>query len=177
MAALQNRCVKQPDPDGGYHLHARQRVTGKKTAHNTQRVKPQTPPQKPGNSREKICQRRQMIKNRMQLMRLKLAFLDQIHDASDASQSERSIRHGRNRSMKFHPRIGRNIHGVAHVDRRNERKTLQQNHQRRGKGAHQGEAIQRTHQHVHQRYRPCQKNEDLKQVRQRTTTQRVTAKR
>ena len=110
-------------------------------------------------------------------MRLKLPFLDQIHDAGDASESERPVGHGRNRSVKFQPRIGLHFHRVTNVDWRYERKTLQQNHQRCGERAHQREAIQRAHQHVHQRHRPRQKNENLKQVRQRTATQSMTADR
>jgi hypothetical protein len=98
----------------------------------------------------------------MQLMRLKLSFLDQVHNAGDASKSERSICHDRNRSVKFQPRIAWHFHGVTDVDWRNERKTLQQNYQRRCERAHQREAIEWTHEHVHQGYRPRQKNENLK---------------
>src|SRR5438105_9851072 len=124
MAPLQDRRIKQPDPNGGDDLNARQWVAGKKTAHNTQRVKREAPPQQSGDGCIKVCQRWQMIKNRMQLMRLKLAFLDQIHDAGDASESERAIGHDRNRSVKFQPRIGWHFHRMTTVDWRNEREAL-----------------------------------------------------
>ncbi len=55
------------------------------------RVKRESPPQQPGNRCEKDRQRRQMIKDRMNLMRFKLALLHEVHDSGDAGQSERTI--------------------------------------------------------------------------------------
>ena len=82
-----------------------------------------------------------MIKNRMQLVRFELAFLHQVHHARDASERERPIGHERDRGVKFQPRICRQLHWVTNVNWRDERKDLQQDHQRRGEGAHQREAI------------------------------------
>src|SRR6266436_133271 len=90
MTALQNRRVKQPDYKSGADLHAWQWMAGKKTTHNSQRVKRKPPPKQPGDGSEQISQRRQMIKNRMQVMCFELAFLHQIHHACDASQRKRA---------------------------------------------------------------------------------------
>src|ERR1700756_133868 len=73
MAALQNRRVKQPDPKSGPDLHARQWMAGKKTTHDSQRVKRKPPPKQTGDGSEQISQRGQMIKNRMQVMCFELA--------------------------------------------------------------------------------------------------------
>jgi len=66
---------------------------------------------------------------------------------------------------------------VWFINRREQRKKLKQNHQRRGEGTHQGKPIPGTNQHVEERYRPSDENDDLKEVRDRTTAERVTADR
>src|SRR3982074_3496406 len=116
-------------------------MAGEKAAHYAQRIKRKAPPKQPSNSSKKITQRRQMIKNRAEPMCLELAFLHQIHHPGDAGERERSIRDERNRSMKFQPGICWQLRWMTNVDRRNKRKELQRDHQRRGEGAHQREAI------------------------------------
>src|ERR1700681_800851 len=61
------------------------------------------------------------------------------------------------------------------IDRRQERKELKQNHQRRGERAHQGKPIRGTNNHVEKRDRPRDKNDYFKQVRDRTTAFGMTA--
>jgi hypothetical protein len=111
-------------------------MAGEKAADYTEGVKRKAPPKQPSNGSKKITQRRQMIKNRVEPMCLELAFLQQIHHAGDAGERERSVRDERNRSMKFQPRICWQLRWMTNVDRRNERKDLQRDHQRRGEGAH-----------------------------------------
>src|SRR5262249_52724944 len=66
---------------------------------------------------------------------------------------------------------------MPNVDRRNQRKTLQQQHQWRGERAHQRKAIRRPHEHINQRHRPSDKNENLKQVCDWTAAQLMAADR
>jgi len=103
MAGLQDDPVQQPDSNSSHCLDARQRMAGKKTAQYTQRVKRKTPPQQAGDGSKQVSQRRQMVKNRMQLARLELVFLHEVHDAGDASEREYTIGHERNRSVKLQP--------------------------------------------------------------------------
>src|SRR5256885_12707001 len=49
-------------------------------------------PEQPCNRREQIRQRRQMIKDRVQLMRLELPLLHEVHHPRDAGERERPIR-------------------------------------------------------------------------------------
>ena len=63
------------------------------------------------------------------------------------------------------------------IDRRQQRKKLKQNHQRRGECAHQRKPIRGTNDHVEERYRPRDENNHLEEVRDRTTAERVTANR
>src|SRR6266566_8501960 len=91
MSALQNRRIKRPDGNGGHHLHARQWSPGKKPAHNPKCIKGKTQPKQSRDGRKKIGQRREMIKNGMQLMRLELAFLHEIHHARNAREREGTV--------------------------------------------------------------------------------------
>src|SRR6266480_2273476 len=63
------------------------------------------------------------------------------------------------------------------IDRREQRKKLKQNHQRRGERAHQRKPIRGTNDHVEERDRPRDENDDFKEIRDRTTTKRMTADR
>src|ERR1700730_5101777 len=63
------------------------------------------------------------------------------------------------------------------IDRRQQRKKLKQNHQRRSECAHQRKPIRGTNHHIEERYRPRDENNDLKEVRDRTTTEGVTTNR
>src|SRR5947208_15164307 len=110
MAALQNRSVKQPNPNSGHHLHVRQWSPGKKPAHNPKRVKGKAPPKQPRDSRKKIGERREMIKNGMQLTRLELAILHEIHDAGDAGERERTVGYDRDDSVRPKPWACRQRH-------------------------------------------------------------------
>src|SRR2546430_5900096 len=105
MAALQNRSIKQPNPNSGDHLHVRQWSPGKKPAHNPKRVKGKSQPKQPRDSRKKIGERREKIKNGMQLMRLELALLHEIHGARDPGERAITARHEPDRSVKPQPSI------------------------------------------------------------------------
>jgi hypothetical protein len=111
----------------------------------------------------------------MQLVRLELALLHEIHHARNAGESECAVGDNRNRRVKFQPRVRRKFHWMADVDWRNQGKSLQQENQRRGERAHEREPISRPHQHVDERNRPGEKDENLKQVRQRAASQRMAA--
>ncbi len=65
-----------------------------------------------------------MIKDRMQLVRLQLALLQQVHHPCDASEREHTIGHERHRCVKFKPGIRRETHRVPGVDWRDQGKTL-----------------------------------------------------
>src|SRR5262249_41109346 len=119
MASLQDRRVKEPKRNRGYHLDAGQWMTGKKTAHDPYRVKRKTPPQQARDRCEQIRYGRQVIKDRMQLVRLELALLQQIHHASDASERERTIGHQRNRRVKLQPGIRGDLRRMPNIDWRN----------------------------------------------------------
>ena len=73
----------------------------------------------------------------MQMVRLELALLDQVHHARDAGESERAVGDQRDGGVKFQPRICGQPSAMRIIDWRDQRKQLQQHHQRRGKGAHQ----------------------------------------
>ena len=177
VSALQNRGVKQPHTESANRLHPGQRFADEETAGEAKCVKCETPPKQPRDRREKIGQRRQVIKDRTQLMRLELAFLHQIHHARDASERERAVGHERHRSVKFQPRIGRQFHRVPDIDRREQGKGLNQENQRRRERSHERKPIGRTNQHVDQGDRPGEKNENFKQVRDRTPANRMTTNR
>jgi len=177
MPALQNRTVKQPDADRANHLHPRQRLADKEPAQQPDRVKRKSPPKQPRDRREEIAQRRQMIKNGMQLMRLELAFLHEIHHARDASERERAVSDQRKGGVKFQPRIRRQPRRVEMVDPGQQSKCLNDKNERRRERAHQRKAIGRSDQDVNQRNRPGEENENLKQIRQRTSAKRMTSDR
>src|SRR6266567_3645317 len=177
MSALQNRTVKQPDADGANHLHPRQRLPDKEPAHQPDRVKRKSPPKQPRDRREEIAQRRQMIKNGMQLMRLELALLHEIHHARDASERERAVSDQRKGRVEFQPRIRRQPRRMEIVDLGQQSECLNDKNERRGERAHQRKAIGRSDQHVNQRNRPSEENENLEQVRDRTSAKRMTADR
>src|SRR2546429_9759634 len=104
MAALQNRSVKQPNPNSGHHLHVRQWSPRKKPAHNPKRVKGKAQPKQPRDSRKKIGERRGMIKNGMQLMSPWLGLLQAVHDAGDACESETTVGQNLEGSAKMQAR-------------------------------------------------------------------------
>jgi hypothetical protein len=116
-----------------------------------------------------------MIKNGMQLMRLELALLHEIHHARNASESKGAVGDDRNRRVKFQPRVRRQFHWMADVDWRNQGKSLQQKNERRGERAHEREPIGRPDQHVDKGNRPGEEYKYLKQVRQRAASQRMPA--
>src|SRR5213079_2882555 len=93
MPALQNCGVKQPDAKGAHHLHIRQWLPHKKTAGQSKSVKRKAPPKQARDRREKIGQWRKMRENRVELMRLELPLLDEIHHASDTREREGPISH------------------------------------------------------------------------------------
>ena len=177
MSALQNRTVKQPDADRANNLHPWQRLPDKKTANESERIKRKSPPKQSRHRREEIGQRRQMIKNGMQLMGLELALLHEIHHARDASERERAVRNQRKRGVKFQPRIRRQPRRVEIVDLGQQSKCLNDKNKRRRERAHQRKPIGRPDQHVNQRDRPGEENENLKQVRDRTSAKRMTSDR
>src|SRR5919108_6630854 len=102
-----------------------------------------------------------MIKNRMQMMRLELALLQEIHDARDASECKCAIGYQRNRCMKLQPGIRGNVYRMPGINWRYQGKTLKQQYQWRGECAHQRKAIRRAYQHVDQRHRPGKKDKNL----------------
>ena len=59
-----------------------------------------------------------MVKNRMQMARLELALLNEVHHTRDAGESERAVSNKRDGRVKFQPRIGRQSSAVRCVDRR-----------------------------------------------------------
>ena len=116
-----------------------------------------------------------MIKNRMQLVRFELAFLQEIHHASDASEREGTIRHERNRCVKLEPGIRGKLYGMPNIDRRNQGKTLEQQYQRRRERSHKRKAICRSHQDIDQSDRPREKDKNLKKICNWTTSQLMAA--
>ena len=96
MASLQDCGVQQPKRNRGHHLDAGQGMTGKKPAHNSGGIECKAPPQQARNRCEQVGQRRQIIKDGMQMVRLELALLHEVHDARNASERERAIGHQRN---------------------------------------------------------------------------------
>ena len=70
MAAVQDCGVQQPDTKGAEDLETGQWLADKEAAQQPQRIKRKTPPKQTGNGSEQIGQRRQLIKNRAELMRL-----------------------------------------------------------------------------------------------------------
>src|ERR1700680_3803600 len=63
------------------------------------------------------------------------------------------------------------------IDRRNQRRELKQDNQRCGERAHKGKSIGRANYHVEKRDRPGHEDNYLEQVRNRATTELVTANR
>src|SRR4030095_15342978 len=100
----------------------------KKAAHDAYGVKRKTPPQEARDRGEQVGQRREMIKDRMQMMRLQLALLQQVHHAPDASERESAIGHEGHGCVKFKPGISREGYWVSNVDGCDQSKTLQQQH-------------------------------------------------
>ena len=98
----------------------------------------------------------------MQMMRLELALLDQVHHACDAGESERAVSDQRDRGVKFQPRICRQPDMVRFIDWRDQRKQLQQDHQRRSECAHQRKPICWPNDQVEKRDRPRDENNHLK---------------
>src|SRR2546430_1004382 len=103
----------------------------------------------------------------MQLMRLELSFLHEIHDASDAGERERTVRHDRDRGMKLEPRVRWQLHRMPHIDRRKQSQCLNQKNKRRGECAHERKPICRPDQHVDQCDRPREKDQPQKKIRER----------
>src|SRR5712691_12597993 len=110
-------------------------------------------------------------------MRLELAFLHKIHHARDASERERAVSDQRKGGVKFQPRIRRQPRRMEIVDPGQQSKCLNDKNERRGERAHQRKAIGRSDQHVNQRNRPGEENENLKQVRDRTAAKCMTTDR
>ena len=175
MPALQDRAVKNPDAERANHLHPRQRSTGKKPADKTSGVKNEAEPEQTRQRSEQIRQRRQMIKHRMQLMRLELPFLHEIHHPGYAGEGEPPIGDHRNGSVKFQPRIRRQLHLMRDIDRREKGEGLNSENERCRKRPHERETIGRSHQQIDERDRPGEKDEHFKQIGQRTTAQSVAA--
>ena len=89
---LQDRSVKNPNRERTDHLQPGQRPAGEKAADQTRGVKREPQPEQPDKRREQITERRQMIKDGVQLMRLQLPFLNEVHHARDAAERERPVR-------------------------------------------------------------------------------------
>ena len=137
ISALQDQSIQKPNSDRAHDLYPRQRFAHKETTDQTERVKSESPPEQSRDRREKIRQGREMIKNRMQMVRLELPLLDQVHHAGNASEGKRAVGDKRDGRVKFQPRVRAYADGVWFINRREQRKKLKQNHQRRGEGAHQ----------------------------------------
>src|SRR2546423_14163810 len=118
-----------------------------------------------------------MIKDGVQLMRLQLPFLDEVHNARDARERERAIRDHRHRGVEFQPRIYRHPYRMPDIDRREQREPLNEQGQRRRERTHKRKPVGRSDQQINQRERPGQENEYFEQVRDRTTPERVSANR
>jgi len=174
MPALQNCGVKDPDTKSANHLQARERSPRKKTANQSKRIKREAEPKQPRDRSKKIGQGRQMIKNGMQLMGLELALLDEIHYPGNAGEPEGAISDERNRGVKFQPGIWRQFDRVPHINRRDQGKSLNQENERRGERPHEGEPVSRPDQHIDERNRPGEEDQNLKQVRQRASTKCMT---
>src|SRR5262249_14978779 len=101
VASLQNESVKNPNPDRAKDLRPRQRLAHKKSANQPEGIKHEPPPKKSRDRGEKISQRREMIKNRMEMMGLELPLLHQVHHAGDTGERERTVSHQRHRGMKL----------------------------------------------------------------------------
>ena len=110
-------------------------------------------------------------------MRLDLAFLHEIHHARDAGERERAVSHKRDRRVEFQPRVRRQPRRMEIVNLGQQSECLNDKNERRRERAHQRKAIGRSDQHVNQRNRPSDENENLKQVRDRTAAKRMTADR
>src|SRR5690349_21512539 len=91
MAALQNRRVKKPDAESANDLQTRQWLADKKATEKAQGVKSEAPPEKAGDGDEEIAQRRQVREDRMDLPRLELVVLHQIHNSGNAGESEGAV--------------------------------------------------------------------------------------
>src|ERR1700730_7988839 len=63
---------------------------------------------------------------------------------------------------------------MADVDGRNQSESLNDQHERRGESAHERKPVGRTDDHIDKRDRPCQENQNLEQIRQRTAMQLMT---
>src|SRR5205814_10395900 len=118
-----------------------------------------------------------MIKNRAQLVSLELPFLDKIHRTGDAGERKRPVGDYRNRGVKFQPRIWKHTRRARSVDRQDQSSNLEKKNKRRGKGAHQRQPISRPNEHINKGNRPSQENQHFEQVRNRTTTEGVSADR
>ena len=116
-----------------------------------------------------------MIKNRAQLVSLELPFLDKIHRAGDAGERERAVGDNRDRGVKFQPRIWRDWRSAWCVDWQDQSSNLEKKNKRRGKRAHQRQPISRPNEHINKGNRPSQENQHFEQVRNRTTTEGVSA--
>jgi hypothetical protein len=94
---------------------------------------------------------------------LELVFLDEIHDASDGSESEGSVGDDREGGVEFHPRVGEGdagdgvggSEGGEEEDRQDERG---------GEGTHQGESIGGADDEVDEDDGPAEEDEDFEEV-------------
>lgn len=118
-----------------------------------------------------------MIKNGMQLMCLELPFLHQVHQSRDAGESESAESNDGNGSVHLEPRIYRQSCPMRLIDRREQRKKLDEKNKRGGKSSHQRKAIRRTDDEVDERDRPGKKNENFEQIRDRAATDCVSTNR
>src|SRR5205807_176974 len=151
----------------------RQRFAGEKSADEAGGIKRKAKPEQARDRVEEIRQRRQPIKDGMNLMRLELPFLHEVHHARHTREREGAVGDHRDRGVKFQPWVGRQTRRMRHIDRHNQGKRLQRENERRRERAHERQAIGGSDQQINQRDRPGEKHENLEEIRERASAERM----